>query len=114
MYLGNFDSFRFTAEADTECDSIITAGELIGVTRENVANGDVGMAFLGVPASVYSFTITAPGENKTQGTAVYVDGSGNVTFSANDGASPATAYTKLGVLWEAAASTATEIKVALR
>ena len=39
---------------------------------------------------------------------------GDLTFAANNGSSPAVAYDKFGVLWEAAASGATEIKVALR
>ncbi|MBQ3349742.1 MAG: DUF2190 family protein [Thermoguttaceae bacterium] len=114
MYLGNFESFRFTATADTAFNSIVKAGELIGVTKANTLNGEIGMAFLGVPVSVYSFTVTALDANKTQGTAVYIDGDGAITFSASDGASPATAYDKIGVLWEAANSGATEIKVALR
>lgn len=114
MYLGNFDSFRFTAAADTACDAIVKTGELVGVTKANVANGEVGLAFLGVPVSVYSFTVTALGANKTMGTAVYLDADGAVTFDADDGETTPTANTKIGCLWEAASSGATEIKVALR
>ena len=114
MYLGTFDSFRFTAAADTPVNTIVKTGEFYGVTKANVANGEVGLAFLGVPAVVFSFTVDALGANKTMGTAVYIDGDGDLTFDSNDGSSPATAYDKFGILWEAASSGATEIKVALR
>ena len=114
MYIGTFDSFRFTPQADTACDSIVNAGELYGVTKDNVAAGEVGLAFIGVPAVVFALPIDALAENKTVGTAVYIDGDGDLTFAANNGSSPAVAYDKFGVLWEAAASGATEIKVALR
>lgn len=115
MYLGNFDSFRFTAAADTPANSIVTAGGYIGVTRDNVASGAVGLAFLGAPVSVYTFTVSALGANKNLGTAVYLDGSGDITFDANDGAAQnPTAYTQLGTLWKAGTAGDTEITVALK
>lgn len=114
MYLGTFDSFRFTAVADMPINSIVTAGGYKGVTRDNVAAGAVGLAFLGTPVSVYTFTVTALAENKNLGTAVYIDGDGDITFSANDGASPATAYTQIGTLWKAGTAGDTEITVAFK
>lgn len=115
MYIGTFDSFRFTAEAATPYDSIVNAGELYGVTKDNVAAGEVGLAFIGIPAVVFALPVEALAAAKTAGTAVYIDGDGDLTFSANDGAAQnPTAYAKFGVLWEDAASGATEIKVALR
>lgn len=113
MYLGNFDSFRFTAASDVACNSIIKAGELVGVTKANTLSGEVGLAFMGVPVSVYSFTVTALGADKTMGTAIYLDADGALTFDADDGEATPTANTKIGALWEAASSGATEIKVAL-
>lgn len=115
MYIGTFDSFRFTPQADTACDSIVNAGELYGVTKDNVAAGEVGLAFIGVPAVVFALPIDALAAAKTVGTAVYIDGDGELTFSANDGAAQnPTAYAKFGVLWQDAASGATEVQVALR
>ena len=113
MYLGTFDSFRFTAAADTACNSIVTAGGYVGVTRDNYLSGQVGLAYMGVPKQVYSFTVTALGANKDLGTAVYIDGDGAITWDSNDGSSPATAYTQLGTLWKAGTSGDTEIQVAL-
>ena len=113
MYIGTFDSFRFTAAADTACNSIVTAGGYVGVTRDNYQSGETGLAYMGVPKQVYSFTVTALGANKDLGTAVYIDGDGDITFDSNDGSSPATAYTQLGNLWKAGASGDTEIIVAL-
>ena len=78
MYLGTFDSFEFTASADTNVNSIVTSGGYVGVTRANVANGEKGLAFMGVPKSVYTFTVTALGANKNLGTAVYIDGDGDI------------------------------------
>ena len=43
MYLGTFDSFRFTAAAATPCDSIVNAGEFYGVTKANVEAGEEGL-----------------------------------------------------------------------
>lgn len=114
MYIGTFDSFRFTAGSAAPVDSIITAGELIGVTKANVAAGEVGLAFMGIPAVVFELPIDALGANKSVGTAVYIDADGDLTFDSNDGSSPATAYNKFGILWKAAASGDTAIQVALR
>lgn len=113
MYLGTFDSFEFTAAADTPVDAIVKNGALYGVTKAPVANGEKGLAFMGKPAPVYVFTITALGSNGTLGQAVYVDGDNALTFSASDGSSPATAYHQIGYLWKAYTSTDTEIYVAL-
>ena len=113
MYLGTFDSFEFTASADTAVNSIVTSGGYVGVTRANVANGEKGLAFMAVPKSVYTFTVTALGANKSLGTAVYIDGDGDITWDSNDGSSPATAYTQLGTLWKAGTAGDTEIVVAL-
>lgn len=115
MYLGTFDSFRFSAAADTPVNTIITAGGYVGVTRDNVAAGETGLAFLGKPVSVYTFAITALAENKDLGTAVYIDGDGAITFNANDGAAQnPTAYTQIGTLWKAGTAGDTEITVALK
>lgn len=114
MYLGNFDSFRFTAAADTPANSVVQQGGVVGVTRDNVANGATGLAFMAAPVSVYSFTVSALGANKSFGTAVYVESDGDITFDANDGASPATAYAQLGYIWKAATAGDTEIVVALK
>ena len=113
MYLGTFDSFRFTAASDIGVDKIVTAGGFVGVTRARVASGDEGLAFMGTPKSVYTFAVSAIGANKNLGTAVYIDGDGAITFDANDGQSPATAYTQLGNLWKAGTTGDTEIVVAL-
>lgn len=115
MYLGTFDSFRFTAVADTPINSIVIAGGYKGVTRDNVAAGAVGIAFLGTPVSVYTFAVTALAENKNLGTAVYIDGDGAITFDANDGAAQnPTAYTQIGTLWKAGTAGDTEITVAFK
>ncbi len=113
MYLGVFDSYRFTPETAVDANSIVTGGPMVGVTRANVPAGEVGLAFIATPVSVYSFPVDALGANKSAGTAVYIDGSGDITFDANDGASPATAYTQLGIVWKAATAGDTEIVVAL-
>ncbi len=114
MYIGNFDSFRFTPESTTNVNAVVTAGGFFGVTRANVPAGEVGLAFMAQPKNVYSFAVTALDENKDMGTAIYVDGDGDVTFSANDGASPATAYMQIGNLWTTATAGDTEIYVALK
>lgn len=107
MYIGTFDSFRFTPQADTACDSIVNAGELYGVTKDNVAAGEVGLAFIGVPAVVFALPIEALAAAKTAGTAVYITSGGALSFTSTDN-------TKFGVLWQDAASGATEVQVALR
>lgn len=108
MYLGNFDSFRFTAASDISCNTIIKAGELVGVTKANTLSGETGLAFLGVPVSVYSFTVSALAAAKDQGAAVYLTSDGAIAFATAEGS------VQIGALWEAASSGATEIKVALR
>lgn len=107
MYIGTFDSFRFAAEADTPVDTIVNAGEFYGVTKHNVQAGEVGMAYIGIPAVVFALPIEALAAAQTQGTAVYITSGGALSFTSTDN-------TKFGVLWEDAASGATEIKVALR
>ena len=114
QYLGEFDSFEFTAAADTAANSIVTQGGYLGVTKDNVASGAKGLAFMGGFMRVHEFTVTALGANKDLGTAVYIDGDGDITFDSNDGSSPATAYTQLGWLWEAGKSGDTAITVALK
>ena len=70
--------------------------------------------FMGGFMRVYEFTVTALGANKDLGTAVYIDGDGDITWDSNDGSRPATAYTQLGWLWEAGKSGDTTIKVAIK
>ena len=113
QYLGEFDSFEFTAAADTAAGAIVTSGGYLGVTKANVANGAKGLAFMGYSRRVFEFTVTALGANKSLGTAVYIDGDGDITWDSNDGSSPATAYTQLGTLWKAGTAGDTTIKVAL-
>ena len=113
QYLGEFDSFEFTAVADTAANSIVTQGGYLGVTKDNVASGAKGLAFMGYTRRVWTFTVTALGANKDLGTAVYIDGDGDITWDSNDGSSPATAYTQLGTLWVAGKSGDTTITVAL-
>ena len=114
QYLGEFDSFEFTAAADTAAGAIKTSGGYVGVTKANVASGEKGLAFMGGFMRVYEFTVTALGANKDLGTAVYIDGDGDITWDSNDGSSPATAYTQLGWLWAAGTAGDTTIKVALK
>lgn len=106
MYIGTFDSFRFTPEADAPFDTIVNAGELYGVTKANVVAGETGLAFLGVPAVVFALPVEALAAAQTQGTAVYITSGGALSFTSTDN-------TKFGVLWQDAASGATEIQVAL-
>ena len=114
MYLGTFDSFRFTPAADASVDTIVKAGEFYGVTKANVAAGEQGLAFMGVPAVVFSLPIETLAADKDVGTAVYITADGTLTFDADDGESTPTAYDRFGTLWESAAAGADEIKVALR
>ena len=81
--------------------------------KDNVASGSKGLAFMGFTRRVWTFTVTALGANKNLGTAVYIDGDGDITWDSNDGSSPATAYTQLGTLWVAGKSGDTTITVAL-
>ena len=113
QYLGEFDSFEFTAAANKAAGDIITQGGYLGVTKDNVASGEKGLAFMGYTRRVWTFTVTALGANKDLGTAVYIDGDGDITWDSNDGSSPATAYTQLGTLWVAGKSGDTTITVAL-
>ena len=113
-FLGEFDSFEFTAAADTAANSIVTQGGYLGVTKDNVASGTKGLAFMGGFMRVHEFTVTALGANKDLGTAVYIDGDGDITWDSNDGSSPATAYTQLGWLWAAGTTGDTTIRVALK
>ena len=113
QYLGEFDSFEFTAAADKAAGAIVTSGGYLGVTKANVASGAKGLAFMGYSRRVFEFTVTALGANKSLGTAVYIDGDGDITWDSNDGSSPATAYTQLGTLWAAGTAGDTTIKVAL-
>ena len=113
-FLGEFDSFEFTAASDTAAGARVQQGGYIGVTKANVPSGTKGLAFMGAIMYVYQFDVTALGANKDLGTAVYLDGDGDITFDSNDGSSPATAYTQLGWLWEAGKSGDTVITVALK
>lgn len=106
MFIGNFESFRFTAAADTPVDTIVTAGALIGVTKDNVANGEEGLAFMGIARNVFSLPIEALAAAQTHGALVYITSGGALSFTSTDN-------TPFGILWADAASGATDIQVAL-
>ena len=114
MYLGTFDSFKFQADAEMSVDTIVKAGEFYGVTKANIVAGEEGLAFMGVPAVVFSLPIETLAEAKEVGTAVYITSAGTLTFDTNDGESTPSDYDRFGTLWKYAAVGATEIQVALK
>lgn len=109
MFIGNFSAFTFTAAAATACNAVVKKGSLVGITKENTASGDQGLAYFGCPVSVFSFALNATADAaKTAGTKVYLNSTGKVVFTAGDG------NTLIGVLWEAVAINDTECEVALQ
>lgn len=92
-----------------EANSIVALNGRIGVAGTEIAVGATGSLHVtGVFIMPKSSTNAI-----AQGTPVYWDGSG-ITEAANDGGSPATAYTPAGYAAQPAAASATEIYVKLQ
>ena len=82
---GNFEGFRVTPDSALASNSIVKQGALIGVTRQNIAADETGIAFMTNAASVYTLELaTTAVATATVGTPVKDNGSGKIAV-AGDG-----------------------------
>ena len=103
---GNYEAFRYTPVANLDTNSVVTVGNLIGVTRDKCAAGDTIMAFLTAPKSVYSFPLATAAEAAVdQGSLMKVASGVAAAASAGD--------TAIGILFEGIAVGDTEALVLL-
>lgn len=94
-FLGNVETFRFTASSQVPENSLVTAGRLMGFTRQAFQTGETGIAFLSGKMSHYNIPLeTAATVAIPQGTAIYVTSSGQATTTA-------TGNTLVGCLYQA-------------
>ena len=103
---GNYEAFRYTPVSNLDTNSVVTVGNLIGVTRDKCAAGDTIMAFLTAPKSVYSFDLpTAAASAVDRGTFVKVTDGAIAVAGSGD--------TAFGIVWEPIAVGDTEALVLL-
>lgn len=104
------DTIDYTPVSAVAAGAFVNLGFAVGVAKLPIAAGALGALSL---VGVYDFDITAPGAQKAVGTALYVDGNGALTWSANDGEQTPTAYTRVGFVVATVASTDTVARVRL-
>lgn len=104
---GNVEVFRYTPSgADVSPNQIVTVGNLIGVSRGKIKDGETGTVFMTSKKSIYSFQLATIDSAISRGTYATKDSSGKVkAASAGD--------TIIGIFWEAAATTDTEAIIML-
>ncbi len=96
-FLGDVESFRFTAGSDLSACAIVTAGRLVGMTRQKFKSGEVGVAFISGIASHYNMELASAAVSAiTQGTEVYLNSDGKVTATADSN-------TRIGCLYQTVA-----------
>ena len=79
-FLGNVETFQFTASSQVPENSLIAVGRLIGFTRQAFQAGETGIAFLSGKMSHYNIPLaTAATVAIPQGTAIYVNENGQAT-----------------------------------
>ncbi len=109
-FVQNGDTIDYTPVSAVAAGAFVDLGFAVGVAKLPIPAGALGALAL---VGVYDFDVSALSEAKAVGTALYVDGNGALTWSANDGAQTPTAYTRVGHLVAAAASGATVVRVRL-
>ena len=79
---GNFEGFRVTPGSALASNSIVKQGALIGVTRQNLAASETGIAFMTNAQSVYTLELaTAAVATAGVGTLVKDNGSGKIAIA---------------------------------
>ena len=82
---GNFEGFRVTPGSALASNSIVKQGALVGVTRQNLAASETGIAFMTNAASVYTLELASTSAaTASVGTPVKVNDSGKIAV-AGDG-----------------------------
>lgn len=109
-FVQNGDTIDYTPVAAVAAGALVDLGFAVGVAKLPIAAGALGALAL---VGVYDLDITAPGETKAVGTALYVDGTGALTWSSSGGGSGAAPYTRVGHVVAAVAATDTVARVRL-
>ena len=79
---GNFEGFRVTPGSALATNSIVKEGALIGITRQNLAAGETGIAFMTNAQSVYTLELaTTAVATAGVGTLVKDNGSGKIAIA---------------------------------
>lgn len=79
-FLGNVETFTTTASADVEANTLVTAGCLKGMTRQQAKSGETVVAFLSGKLSHYHIELaTTASETVSQGTEIYLNSDGKAT-----------------------------------
>lgn len=109
-FVQNGDTIDYTPESAVAAGALVDLGFAVGVAKLPITAGVLGALAL---VGVFDVDITAPGEAKPVGTALYVDGTGALTWSSSGGGSGATPYTRVGYVVAAVAATDTVARVRL-
>lgn len=110
-YIESGEVKDFVLSGTVTTGSVVEIGDMVGVALKSGVSGDtIAVALEGVFEVP---KVTGSGKAFTLGQKVYSKGDGNVTPSADDGGSPATAYKLAGYAWTAATTTATTVQVKL-
>ena len=82
-FLGNVETFEFTTTSEVAENSLVTAGTLIGFTRQKFQTGEKGVAFFSGNMSHYNIELaTAASAGISQGTEIYLTSAGKATTTA--------------------------------
>lgn len=97
-FLGNVETFEFTAAADVAENSLIKEGSLIGFTRQAFRAGEKGVAFLAGKTSHYNIELaTSATDPISQGTDIYITAEGKATTTSDSNALIGCLYQAVGV-----------------
>lgn len=115
QFVQHGDTIDYTPEAAVAAGALVNLGFAVGVAKLPIAAGALGALAL---VGVYDIDVTALGEAKAVGTAVYLGKDGAVTFNAttsdgSDDDSLPDALPRIGYLVAAAVSGATTVRVRL-
>ena len=99
------DILDYTPEAAVAAGAFVNFGFAVGVTKTPIAAGATGAVAL---TGVYDVEVSAIGENKAVGAALYITSGGELAWTDGSGAN-----TLVGYVVEAAASGATSVRIRL-
>jgi predicted RecA/RadA family phage recombinase len=112
IYVQDDEAVDYTPTTAVAAGDVVVQGDLVGVAKQPIAANALGALAV---EGVFDFPKAAgAGTGLAAGTKVYWDATDHVvTASADNGATPATAYVALGKVVLAAADAATTVRVRL-
>lgn len=99
------DIVDYTPESATAAGALVNLGFAVGVTKTPIAANAKGAVAL---TGIYDIGVSALGENKAVGAALYIESDGDLAWTDGSGSN-----TLVGYVVEAASSGATTVRVRL-